>query len=46
MLNGKPYKKNYITHKDIVAGGVIEFTMGKLPNKKMAEYEKPPMLAE
>ncbi len=46
MLNGKPYKKNYITHKDIVKGGVIEFTMGKSPNKKMADYEKPLMIAE
>ncbi|MCX6270015.1 MAG: GH92 family glycosyl hydrolase [Bacteroidetes bacterium] len=43
-LNGKPYKKNYITHNDIVNGGVIEFFMGKTPNKKMADYEKPLMM--
>ena len=41
ILNGKPYQKNYITHKDIEAGGVLEFFMGKTPNKKMATYEKP-----
>jgi predicted alpha-1,2-mannosidase len=46
LLNGKPYKKNYITHKDIVAGGIIEFTMGNTPNKKMAAFEKPLMIAE
>jgi predicted alpha-1,2-mannosidase len=46
LLNGKPYTKNYITHQDIVAGGVIEFFMGKSPNKKMAGYEKPVMMAK
>lgn len=43
VLNGKPYQKNFITHNDIVAGGILEFVMGKTPNKKMAAYEKPPM---
>jgi predicted alpha-1,2-mannosidase len=43
-LNGKPYKKNFILHSDIVSGGVLEFDMGPKPNKKMAEYEKPPMM--
>ena len=41
LLNGKSYKKNFITHQDIDSGGRIEFFMGKTPNKKMAEYEKP-----
>lgn len=45
VLNGQPYKKNYITHNDIVSGGVIEFFMGNKPNLKMAEYEKPIMIA-
>lgn len=31
-LNGKPYKFSYIEHEDIVAGGELELTMGKLPN--------------
>ena len=44
ILNGKPYTKNYITHQDIVSGGKLEFVMGKTPNKKMASYERPPML--
>lgn len=26
-LNGKPYKKPYIDHRDIMAGGTLEFTM-------------------
>ena len=28
-LNGKSYKKDYITHSDIMNGGTLEFTMGK-----------------
>ena len=41
ILNGNKYEKNYITHNDIISGGILEFTMGKTPNKKMAGYEKP-----
>ena len=41
MLNGKPYNRNYITHSDILNGGILEFTMGPEPQKKMARYEKP-----
>jgi len=33
-LNGKAYTKTYITQQDIVKGGVLEFTMGNIPNKK------------
>ena len=33
-LNGKTYDKLYITHKDIMAGGVLSFTMSSTPNKK------------
>ena len=43
LLNGKPYEKNFITYNDIMTGGVIEFFMGNTPNKKMADYEKPPL---
>jgi predicted alpha-1,2-mannosidase len=32
-LNGKPYRKSYITHPDIVAGGELIFVMGPEPNK-------------
>ena len=31
-LNGKPYNKSYLSHDDLMAGGVIVFQMGKLPN--------------
>ncbi len=40
-LNGKPYKKRYITHADILNGGEIEFEMSRRPNKQSATYEKP-----
>lgn len=33
-LNGKPYTCNYITHQDIVDGGVMEFVMGAEPNEE------------
>lgn len=33
-LNGKPYKKSYITYNDIIKGGTLKFIMGKKPNKK------------
>ncbi len=32
-LNGKEYKKTYITHHDIIYGTTLEFTMGTKPNK-------------
>lgn len=31
-LNGKGYDKNYITHKDIMSRGRLEFVMGSQPN--------------
>ena len=36
-LNGKPYTKMYITHKDITEGGVLEFVMSSTPNKKRGQ---------
>ena len=30
-LRGKPYVENYITHSDIMKGGVMEFVMGDCP---------------
>ena len=33
-LNGKPYEKSWITHRDIVNGGEMVFEMGPSPNKK------------
>lgn len=32
-LNGKPYNKSYIDHKDIMAGGILVMQMGSQPNK-------------
>jgi predicted alpha-1,2-mannosidase len=45
ILNGKRYKKLFITHHDIISGGEIEFYMGSKPNKEMAAYAKPPEIA-
>ncbi len=43
-LNGQPYEKTYITHKDILKGGELVFMMGNEPNpefgKKMANRPK------
>ena len=36
QLNGKPFKRSFIRHEEIMAGGVIEFTMGRSPNKTWA----------
>ncbi len=33
-LNGKPYEKCFIDHKDIIKGGVLELQMGPTPNKE------------
>jgi len=38
-LNGKPYEKTFITHKDIMNGGELVFQMGSTPNM---EYGKKP----
>jgi putative alpha-1,2-mannosidase len=46
LLNGKTYSKTYITQNDNGNCGIIGFFMGKKPNKKMADYEKPLMIAE
>ena len=32
-LNGKPYAKVYISHQDIMQGGILELTMGNAPKK-------------
>ena len=38
-LNGKVYDKMYITHEDILKGGVLEFKMGASPNN-VADYHR------
>jgi len=32
-LNGQPLNRTYITHKELMAGGKLEFEMGALPKK-------------
>lgn len=39
-LNGKPYSKSFITHKDIVAGGELVFVMGSTPNKAFGQKKE------
>lgn len=31
-LNGSPLQRMYITHKEIISGGILEFTMSNIPN--------------
>jgi predicted alpha-1,2-mannosidase len=38
-LNGKPYNKSYLTHKDLMAGGDLIFEMGAQPNQKWGAGE-------
>jgi predicted alpha-1,2-mannosidase len=33
-LNAKPYTKSFITHHDIMVGGILEIKMGSRPNPK------------
>ena len=33
-LNGKPYEKTFITHKEILNGGTLKLVMGNQPNKE------------
>ncbi|MCQ2300120.1 MAG: GH92 family glycosyl hydrolase [Bacteroidales bacterium] len=39
-LNGKPHRRTFFTHKEIMEGAVVEFEMGSKPNRKWFE-EKP-----
>lgn len=41
-LNGKPLNKAWLTHDDIVNGGVLIFEMGPRPNKEWGGTEPPP----
>jgi putative alpha-1,2-mannosidase len=36
LLNGLPLNRSYIEHKDIAAGGTLEFFMQDQPNKAWA----------
>ncbi len=39
-LNGKKYANSFITYKEIVKGGTLEFVMGEKPNKKFGSKLK------
>jgi predicted alpha-1,2-mannosidase len=39
-LNGKEYDLNYLQHKDIIKGGVLEFKMSEKPNFKRGIAQK------
>jgi len=43
-LNGKPLDRSWITHKEIVSGGVLEFRMGSTPNLKWGTESLPPSM--
>ncbi|MCA1760764.1 MAG: glycoside hydrolase family 92 protein, partial [Bacteroidales bacterium] len=36
-LNGQPYEKTFITHKDILNGGELVFVMGNEPNPEFGK---------
>ena len=39
-LNGQPYKKAWISHDDIVKGGILRFKMGSTPNKEWGNSQQ------
>lgn len=39
-LNGAEHKYSYITHKDLVKGGVLRFVMGSTPNLDFGKEHK------
>jgi putative alpha-1,2-mannosidase len=42
-LNGKPYNKSFITHQNIMNGGMLKIIMGSKPNYKFgAERQNRP----
>lgn len=38
-LNGKPYDRAFISHADIMKGGILELEMGEAPNKSWGKAE-------
>ncbi len=41
-LNGEPYTKNYLSHFDIMKGGVLKFVMGEQPSSWGSDAEDIP----
>ena len=42
VFNGKEWNKCWFSHEDLMNGGVIEFTMGKTPNRQWGLESAPP----
>ncbi len=40
-LNGAPFNESFITHSQVIDGGVLEFEMGSEPNKNWAKDSRP-----
>lgn len=38
-INGKPYAKNYVNHFELQKGGMLQFSMGNVPNKNRGTDE-------
>lgn len=45
-LNGKIVEKRYITHEEIMNGGVLEYTMSSKPNKNSKQRQLPYSLSD
>ena len=47
-INGTVYDKMYITHEDLMKGGVFEFSMSSSPNKRrgLSAQDKPYSLTQ
>ncbi len=41
-LNGREWEQSWISHKEIISGGTLEFVMGPKPNKSWASASIPP----
>ena len=46
-LNDKPHQRSYITHQDIINGGVLKFQMSSKPNKAWGKNlkDRPPSMS-
>ena len=40
-LNGKPLNRAWLTHAEVVGGGVLRLTMGSKPNKRFGSHQLP-----
>ena len=45
-LNGRPFNRSYITHKEIMEGGVLEFVMGAEPSNDHVALERPHSMSD